>query len=190
MSKQATDSPENTHVDLGPDLRLRIDKFPPGGRDIEFVAEPEQLESLSNLMGVSSLNACEVILHIARRGKGFHVTGRMTANCTQPCVVTLEPIIQQINVALDRLFLPANLQKDEPGPGSETYIDLSGGDPPDYLDGDILDLTPLIVETLGMEIELYPRKPGAEVAADQQAEPEPGPFAALAALKADTEGDQ
>jgi hypothetical protein len=70
----------------------------------------------------------------------------------------------------------------EPAPDGEIELDLEADDPPDVLDGDVLDLGAYLVEHLALEIDPFPRKPG--VAFEAPAEPAaPSPFDALKRLK-------
>jgi len=100
-------------------------------------------------------------------------------------VVTLEPIRQQVSEPVDRIFLPGG-EKDFAGPANaEIFVDLDGEDFPDHFEGNEADLTDLIVETLALAIDLYPREPGASLD-DLGFKPDLGetsPFAVLKALK-------
>ena len=68
---------------------------------------------------------------------------------------------------------------------AEIFVDLSGEDIPDHFEGNEADLTALIVETLALAVDLYPRGEGESLDAlglkpDVE---ETSPFAALKALK-------
>ena len=74
----------------------------------------------------------------------------------------------------------------------EIEIDLETLDPPDVMVDGVLDLGGVVCEQLALNIDPFPRKPGAEfetVAADEGEvdEPAPSPFAALAKLKEEPE---
>ena len=99
-------------------------------------------------------------LHAVKFRGGIRVTGRLTATVTQPSVVTLEPVRQEIAEPIDRIFLPGG-EKDFAGPANaEIFVDLEGEDVPDHFEGNEADLTDLIVETLALAVDLYPRAPG------------------------------
>jgi hypothetical protein len=116
---------------------------------------------------------------------GIRVTGRLTASVTQPSVVTLEPLTQEIAEPIDRIFLPGG-QKNYAGPANaEVFVDLEGEDVPDHFEGNEADLSELIVETLALAVDLYPREPDVSLE-DTGFKPdldETSPFAALKALK-------
>jgi hypothetical protein len=111
----------------------------------------------------------------------------LTATVTQPSVVSLEPVTQQIAEPIDRIFLPGG-EKDYAGAGgAEVFVDLEGDDLPDHFEGTEADVTELIVETLALAIDPYPRGAG-ESLDDLGLKPdlaEDHPFAALKALKRD-----
>ena len=115
----------------------------------------------------------------------MRVTGRLTAAVTQPSVVTLEPLRQEIVEPIDRIFLPGG-EKQYAGPANaEIFVDLEGDDVPDHFEGNEADLSDLIVETLALAVDLYPREPNASLE-DAGYKPdldETSPFAALQALK-------
>src|SRR5262249_30937572 len=78
----------------------------------------------------------------------------------QPSVVSLEPVTQEIAEPIDRVFLPGG-EKDYAGPANaEIFVDLEGEDVPDHFEGNEADLSDLIVETLALAIDPYPRAEG------------------------------
>jgi len=169
------------------DASVRLDSMPAHGRDLEVAPDADERAALAERLGVSSVDALAVKLHAVKFRGGIRVTGRLTATVTQPSVVTLEPVVQQIAEPVDRIFLPGG-EKDYAGPANaEIFVDLEGEDLPDHFEGNEADLTDLIVETLALSVDLYPRQPG-ESLDDLGLKPdvaEDHPFAALKALKKD-----
>ena len=167
------------------DASVRLDSMPVAGRDVQVLPDAEERAALATAVGVTSVDALEVKLHAVKFRGGIRVTGRLTAAVTQPSVVTLEPLTQQIDEPVDRIFLPGG-EKPYAGPANaEIFVDLEGDDIPDHFEGNEADLTDLIIETLALAIDLYPRGPGESVEA-LGLEPDPvedHPFAALKALK-------
>ena len=96
-------------------------------------------------------------------------------------MVTLEPIENAIDEAVDVLFVPgAAAGGDELA--AEPGID--GRDPPEPLIDGIIDLGALATEFLLLGIDPYPRKAGRAIRSAQgRRMPATHPFAALAALK-------
>lgn len=167
------------------DATVRLDSMPVTGRDISVVPDADERAAIARQIEVSSVDALEVKLHAVRFRGGIRVTGRLTAEVTQPSVVTTEPLTQSISEPIDRIFLPGG-EKEYAGPANaEIFVDLEGEDMPDHFEGNEADLSDLIIETLALSIDLYPREPGASLK-DTGFEPERdenSPFDVLKALK-------
>ena len=170
------------------DAVMRIEPMPPGGRQVSVKADEAECARIAERLKVTTIERLEAELEAVRLRGGIRVIGQVRARAVQPCVVTFEPVTQDIDEPVDRIFLPASQRARDPGPGSESYIDLEGDDPPDYFEGIDIDLSELIVETVALALDPYPRAPGAEVEAGPEPEDrEDGPFAALRRLKGDGE---
>ena len=167
------------------DASIRLDSMPVAGRDVEVTPGAEERAAMAAQIGVTSVDAVAVKLHAVRFRGGIRVTGRLTATVTQPSVVTLEPLTQDIAEPIDRIFLPGG-EKDFAGPANaEIFVDLDGEDVPDHFEGNEADLSDLIVETLVLAVDLYPREPEVTLE-DTGFKPDvdnDSPFAALKALK-------
>lgn len=176
-------------IDLFDEAVLDLEKLPAAGRHVRLQAEPAHLETLTRLARVSDVGRFAADVQIAPIRGGYRVTGTLVAEVTQPCVVTLDPVTQSINEPLDRVFLPEEKRPvDETGSverlSNETVIELSDEELPDYYSGNRLNLNNFLVESLGLAIDLYPRRPGAslpEAAVDADESP-PSPFAVLKSL--------
>jgi len=143
---------------------LRVDQMPAAGRDIDVVPDAEERAALAAQLGVDAITALAARLHALRFRGGFRVTGRLTAEIVQPSVVTLALIPQHIDEEIDRIFLPGG-EKEYAGPANaEIFVDLEGDDLPDHFEGNEADLSDLIIESLALAVELYPREPGASLA--------------------------
>ncbi len=167
------------------DATVRLDSMPATGRDIAVTPGDEERAAIAGQLGVTSVTSLDVKLHAVRFRGGFRVTGRLTAEISQPSVLTMEPIVQEIAEPVDRIFLPGG-EKDYAGPANaEIFVDLEGDDLPDHFEGNEADLSDLIVETLALAVDLYPREPGASLE-DTGFKPDPdggSPFDVLKALK-------
>lgn len=167
------------------DASIRLDSMPVAGREVDVSPTADERAAIAAQLGLSSVDRLEVKLHAVKFRGGIRVTGRLTGQVTQPSVVTLEPLTQEIAEPIDRIFLPTG-EKPYAGPaGAEVFVDLDGDDVPDHFDGNEADLSDLIVETLALAVELYPREPGASLE-DAGFKPDldtTSPFAALKALK-------
>lgn len=167
------------------DASIRIDQMPVHGRAVEIKPSAEELEAVATQLGVTSVAGLHATLHAVKFRGGVRVTGRLTATVTQPSVVTLEPVTQEIAEPIDRIFLPGGEKDYAAAAGAEVFVDLEGEDMPDHFEGTEADVTELIVETLALAIDPYPRAPGESLddLGLKPDLPEEHPFAALAALK-------
>ena len=112
---------------------------------------------------------------------GAELAGRFDGMVEQVCGITLEPFEQDIWGAIDLRVVPVGSPHATTTDGGEVELDPDGPDAPDVLDGDAIDVAAYVVEHLALEIDPFPRKPGATF--DYQApEEETSPFAALKKL--------
>lgn len=169
------------------DATIRLDSMPTAGRDLDLTVDKDERDALAEELEIVSIDRLQVKLHAVRFRGGIRVTGRLTAVVVQQSVVTFEPVTQEIGEPIDRIFLPG-AEKTYAGPANaEVFVDLEGEDIPDHFDGNEADLTDLIVETLSLAIDPYPRAPGeslGELGSDGLEE-ELNPFASLKKLKQD-----
>ncbi len=168
-----------------PDATIRLDSMPAHGRELHVTPDAQTRAAIAAQLGVTTLDALTVTLHAVKFRGGIRVTGHLKATITQPSVVSLEPVVQEIAEPVDRIFLPGG-EKEYAGPANaEIFVDLEGDDVPDHFEGNEADLSDLIIETVGLAIDPYPRAPG-ESLDDLGLKPdlaEESPFAALRALK-------
>lgn len=156
-------------------------------RDVE--ADAAARKAMAELAGLREVLSARASFDVIPKSDGrFQVTGNVRARIGQTCVVTLDPIENDIDEAIDLMFAPpeqipalADLVDDD----DESDVEIP--DPPEPIIGGVIDLGRLATDVLLLGVDPYPRKPGAVfepqiVAAD----PEDHPFAALKALKGDT----
>ena len=95
-------------------------------------------------------------------------------------MVTLEPVQNIIDEAIDLVFTPPGPEGGQPREG---FHALDAEEPPEVLRDGTVDLGALAVEFLILGIDPYPRKPGAVFDVPPAGDPRNNPFAVLAALK-------
>lgn len=162
------------------------------GKHFDLVADEPTRAAVARLAGLRSLTRMQASLDVARHAAGgLHVRGTVSATVGQNCVVTLEPLDNELNEEIDIVFAPPGSSFFETDEEDEEAADAIGLDGPEPLIGDGVDLGMLAVEFLMLGIDPYPRKPGvtfeAPAAGDDAADK---PFASLAALKKRTEGQE
>lgn len=157
-------------------LPVRLEEVPEAGRRVEIEADAATREALAKLAGVEGIERIVATFDLAREGSdGLKVTGRVVATVRQTCVVTLEPLTNRVEEAVDLTFSPGAAIPEENGERAVQAVDA-------LVDGTV-DLGALATEFLILGVDPYPRKPGAVFAAPQSGEAAVHPFAALAALK-------
>ncbi len=116
---------------------------------------------------------------------GAEITGRFKASITQTCSASGDPFPEAIDGEfLVRALPPGSINAPQEDLGEEIDLDPEADDPPDVLETDSIDLAGYVVEHLSLELDPFPRKPGAVFEPPVDEEPL-SPFAALRALKKD-----
>jgi hypothetical protein len=165
---------------------LQVAQIPETGlhRDIETDASVRA--SMAEVAGLREILSASASLDVTPQGGGrFHVTGRVRARVGQTCVVTLDPIENEIDEPIDLIFapseqIPALADLIEEAAESEVAIP----DPPEPIENGVIDLGRVATDALFLGLDPYPRRKDAvfeppAVASD----PEDHPFAALKALQ-------
>jgi uncharacterized metal-binding protein YceD (DUF177 family) len=175
--------PETGRVVI-PDASIRLDSMPINGRDVVLTVEREAREAIALQLNVTAVDRLQVKLHAVRFRGGIRVTGQLRALVVQPSVVSLEPVVEDIEEPIDRVFLPGGEKPYAGKADAEVFVDLEGDDLPDHFEGNEADLSDLIIETLALSIDPYPRLEGESVGliGDEDDEDD-SPFAGLKALK-------
>jgi uncharacterized metal-binding protein YceD (DUF177 family) len=116
---------------------------------------------------------------------GWRIVGRVSAELTQTCVVTLEPVDTRFEESFERFLAPAERLE-----AAEELLDPEADEAPEPL-GESIDFGEIAAEAAALAIDPYPRRPDA--AFDGAIKGPPGvapmtdedarPFARLAALK-------
>ncbi|HZO45372.1 MAG TPA: DUF177 domain-containing protein [Xanthobacteraceae bacterium] len=157
---------------------VAVRDIPETGRHFDLVADENARAAVAEAVGLRSLPRLTASLDVSRQGRdGLHVTGRVSATVGQTCVVTLEPIENEINEPVEVVFAP------EAADESVGHSQVAEDDAPEPLVGGAIDLGGVATEFLSLGIDPYPRKAGVEFDAPAVEDDTPHPFAALAALK-------
>jgi hypothetical protein len=169
------------------DASIRIDSMPAEGRDLVLSVAESERAALAQRLGIGTVERLDVRLRAVRFKGGVRVTGQLDAVITQPSVVSFEPVSQSISESIDRVFLPGGEKPYAGAAGAEIFVDLEGEDLPDHFEGTEADLSDLVLETLSLAIDPYPRGEGENVGdlglpKDADEGPE-SPFARLRDLK-------
>ena len=121
-----------------------------------------------DLATISSLSA-DVTLH-REKGNVIHVNGLMKANVTQNCVVTMDPVQTQIEQTFegwyadqDRIVMLAKARHERLGRLTDSEIPiLEEKEDPEPLVNGMIDIGELVVQSLSLELDSFPRRRGLE----------------------------
>jgi hypothetical protein len=152
--------------------------------------EPRRLEPdeaararIASALDLAGLPSLQAEVTVKPWHDGVEVEGRWRATVTYSCGVSLEPFDALLQGEFSVRAVPPSSQLAEvSADDGEVELDLEADDPPDVLDGEVVDLGAYVVEHLALELDPFPRKPGAVFEPPAPEEP-PSPFAALARLK-------
>ncbi len=164
-----------------------------GGRVIveEILATPRERAALARRFGLLGLDLLRATGKIepadGTDGKGagglLRLSGHLSAELSQACVVTLAPVASRIE---EDFILFYSLEPDSVG--AEVVVDPEAEDPPEPLGPGGLDLGEAVAQQLAEALNPYPRAPGValpgtpEAPAAAEAGPRRG-FAVLEALR-------
>ena len=130
---------------------LLVDRVPRKGSHEHFKAEPAECVALARRFNVPVIHTVTARLHATPwRGGGLKVTGVVEADLEQVSVISLEQFRKSVSFQVERYFLPPKDLGDAVEDDAEPIV------------GGIVDLGELAAETLGLELEPYPRKPGEQ----------------------------
>jgi hypothetical protein len=167
-------------------LPLIVAQIPEGGLHRDIEAGPAERRAMAEVGGLRDILNAHASLDVTPQSGGrVHVAGRVRARIGQTCVVTLDPIENDIDEPFDLIFAPP-----EQIPQLADLVNEAGDsdgeipDPPEPIENGIIDLGRVATDALFLGIDPYPRRPDAvfePLVVD--ADPEDHPFAALKALQ-------
>ena len=162
---------------------IRLEEVGDTGRHIELEASEAVRGALAKPVGVDAIERLVARFDLTRRGRDrLHVSGEVGGTVRQTCVVTLDPVVNDIKEAIDLTFAPPREAMSET---AEVDIDaVTSGEEMEPLVGHAVDLGVIATEFFMLGIDPYPRKAGAAFDAPKTAaDPGSHPFAGLAALQ-------
>jgi uncharacterized metal-binding protein YceD (DUF177 family) len=131
---------------------LLLARVPGGGSHEKLKADAKECERLTKRLQVKAVHDVKAELKVRPwRGGGFKVAGTAIVDIEQTSVISLEDFRQTFEIEIERYFLPR-----APNPDEELDIDM--------IDNGVIDLGEVVSETLALELDPYPRKPGEEFA--------------------------
>jgi hypothetical protein len=157
-------------------FRASVVRLPRRGLPVTIDADEKQRAALAGEHGLLSVERFHADLVVANwKGDGVRVGGRVEADFTQACVVSLEPLAARVDEEVSAIFVPEDSRLAPPGrAGSgEILLDAEGPDGPETFSGDWIDVGQLAEEFFALAIDPYPHKEGVALPA-ARAEQAPG----------------
>jgi hypothetical protein len=159
-----------------------VQEIPAVGLTVERSATREELEAIARSL---ELPGCRSVVarYVLTPGRGGHVqlAGTLEAQVEQTCVVTLEPLVNDVSASFKVDYWPET-ELPESGGG---VVDIEDETELEPIAAGRIEVGRVVFQALAGSIDLFPRKPGVTFepppdAADGRPE---SPFSALAKMK-------
>ena len=164
-----------------------VAQIPDTGLHRAFEANDATRLAMADLAGLREVTSARASFDLKPRSGGrVQVTGEVHARVGQTCVVTLDPIENDIDEVIDMTFAPPEQIRslavlvDEAAQSEDGEVP----DPPEPIVNGVIDLGRLATDALLLAIDPYPRRTDAvfEPLAEVK-DPSAHPFAALKSLQ-------
>lgn len=162
-------------------VKVSFGEISRGASHFDFEADGRTRMEIARQLHLAELTVFRGEISVVPWQDGARIDGRYEADLAQICSVTAEPLPQTLSGDFSVRVLPPG-SPNAPDPAEEIEIDPDGEDPPDVLEEPIIDLTAYAFEHLALDLEPFPRKPGAEFIPPVE-EAQISPFAVLKTLK-------
>ena len=157
MSQQ-TDKQHKSEIERVVDL----DRMGPSGAALEIAASDGERAALAKRFGFLGLLAFSARVTVDRKvGGQVVVEGRLRGKVVQACILTLDPVAQDLDETF-RIVFKRDFE-DEKDPESGDAVINSQADAPEPLQGNMLDVGEIVAEQLSLAADPYPRKPGVKL---------------------------
>lgn len=168
-----------------------LDRMGPSGAALEITASDSERAALTKRFGFLGLPALSARVTVdSRMGGQVVVGGRLRGKIVQACILTLDPVTQDVDETFRIVFKQGLAEERDPESG-EALVSAQN-DAPEPLTGNLLDVGEIVAEQLSLAADPYPRRPGVKLE-DVLPKSRPGraprgeqrrhPFAGLAALR-------
>lgn len=183
-----------------------VDTISSAGITVEIVATEAELKAVAKTLGILGVDKLQSSLTATREGDRIRVLGVVKAVARQACVVTLEPVVEELSEPIEVVFAPReeaealmrkaglpsedDLDKLELNDIDLSAIDLDMLNNPDALPEPIvdgcIDFGHIAYDAVAVGLDPYPRKPGVVFEAPAEPDGFGSAFSALRALKPKT----
>ncbi|MDD3836787.1 MAG: DUF177 domain-containing protein [Phenylobacterium sp.] len=161
---------------------IRLADLARGALVLDIAPDEAERKAIARRLGLIGLPALTAKITVRPWLDGAEIGGRFEAVVTQECGVTLDPFDQEVAGDIDVRVVPPGSPHAPSDPAGELELDPDAPDQPDELAGEEIDLGEYLVEHLALEIDPFPRKPGATFEYENP-EGDDSPFAVLKGLQ-------
>jgi hypothetical protein len=164
-----------------------VGQIPDTGLHRAFEAGEATRAAIADIAGLREIVSASASFDLKLKSGGrVHVSGEVRARIGQTCVVTLDPIENEIDEVVDLTFAPSeqitalSALVDEAAQNENEEVP----EPPEPIINGVIDLGRLAKDVLFLAIDPYPRRHDAMFKPPQETvDPADHPFAALKALQ-------
>ena len=143
-------------------VTMRLSDLARGSQTVRL--EPPELTRTewAKVLGLLALPELSARITVRSWLDGAELGGRFSGQVEQVCGVSLDPFVQGIEGDVALRVVP-NGSPNTPIEtlAGEVELDPGAPDPPDVLDGDMIDLSHVLFEHLALAVDPFPRKPDA-----------------------------
>lgn len=165
---------------------VTVAEIPDQGSHFMLDADEAQRAALAKLLKLPAVSAFSARLHVRPFGRdGLAVSGPVSADIVQTCVVTLDDFEAHVESEVDvALTPPSDARHHRRYPEDDDGEDDTAGrgadlDAPDPLIDGAVDIGTVAVEFLALALDPYPRKPGVSFEPHEEKVERESPFAGL-----------
>jgi uncharacterized metal-binding protein YceD (DUF177 family) len=139
-----------------------LDRMSSGSAALDITASDGERAALAKRFGFVGLPAFSARVTIDRRPGGqVIVEGRLRGRIVQACILTLDPVTQELDDVF-RIVFKQDLTEEKDPESGEALLNAQV-DAPEPLAGNMLDVGEIVAEQLSLAADPYPRRPGAKL---------------------------
>ena len=150
---------------------LAVDRLP---GELLVEADEAERDLLSRRLRIEAVLSLTCRFRLRRAGAAVLADGALDARVVQSCVVSLEPVEQEVHELFTLRFVPSGEEREDDDPEAPDELPYEGGR---------IDLGEAAAEQLALALDPYPRRPDAVLEAGGEEDGTANPFAGLAWLK-------
>ncbi len=151
------------------------------GGEITLIADETARARIARFLEVDAITMLSATLSHKAWMDGVEIEGRILADATRLCGVSLEAFNEHIDTPLNLRLVPEG-SANAPERVSEIVVEIESDDPPEVVSGNTVDLSNYVVETLSLTLDPFPRKGGVAFEYTDTS-PAISPFTILRSLK-------